>query len=85
MQICCIITWKSSFFHDAPKTLIIDALIREKAGFLMTRPKNPGLYDALLRLKAIFFRDTPKTFIFLALLCGKAGFLLMHQKLKCVC
>ena len=65
VQICCIFTWKSRFFHDTPKTLIIDAFIREKAGFLMTRPKNPGLFDALLRLKASILVTRKKRLYFL--------------------
>ena len=43
VQICCIIMWKSRFSHDAPKTFIFDALIRGKAGFLMTRQKGSHL------------------------------------------
>ena len=35
----CLITFRSRFSHDAPKTLIFDALIRRKACFLMTRQK----------------------------------------------
>ena len=46
--------WKSRFFHDAPKTLIFDALIRGKAGFLMTRPKTKFTFDALLHNVAGF-------------------------------
>ena len=33
----CIITLKSRFSHDAPKTLIFYAFLRGKAGFLITR------------------------------------------------
>ena len=43
VQICCIIAWKSSFSHDAPKTLIFDTLSRGKAGYLMTHPKGANL------------------------------------------
>ena len=39
VQICCLITFRSRFSHDAPKTLIFDALLRGKAGFLVTRQK----------------------------------------------
>ena len=47
--ICCIITLKSRFSHDTPKTLLFDALICGKAGFLMTRPKTKCTFDAFLR------------------------------------
>ena len=50
----CINTWKSRFSHDAPKTLIFDALIHGKAGFLMTRPKTMGTFYALLLFVAGF-------------------------------
>ena len=40
VQICCPITWKSRFSHDAPKLLIFDALLRGKAGFLMMHQKG---------------------------------------------
>ena len=33
-------TFRSSFSHDVPKTLIFDALLRFEAGFLMTRQKR---------------------------------------------
>ena len=36
------------------KTFIFDALIRGKAGFLMTRPKTRCKFDALLRFVAGF-------------------------------
>ena len=36
------------------KTFIFDALIRGKAGFLMTRPKTMCTFDALLRFVAGF-------------------------------
>ena len=41
--IWCIITWRSKFSHDTPKTLIFDALLCGKAGFLMTRQKGADL------------------------------------------
>ena len=47
-------TWKSRFYHDAPKTLIFDALIRVKAGFLMTPPKTKCTFDAILHFVAGF-------------------------------
>ena len=43
VQICCIITFRSRFSHHAPKTLIFDALLRGKAGFLMTCQKCTNL------------------------------------------
>ena len=40
VQICCIITFRSRFSHDAPKRCKFDSLIRGKAGFLKTQPKT---------------------------------------------
>ena len=54
MQICCIIKWKSRYSHDAPKSVLFDALICGKAGFLMTRPKTKCTLDALLHFVAGF-------------------------------
>ena len=59
-HIWCIITWKSRFYHHTPKTLIFDALIRRKAGFLMKRPKTKCTFDALIRKKACFLMTQPK-------------------------
>ena len=73
VQICCIITFRSRFSYDAPKRCKFDALIRGKAGFLMTQRKTKCTCDALLRY------DPPKA-IFDALLHGKAGFLMTRQK-----
>ena len=42
------------------KTLIYDALIRGKAGFLMTRPKTKCTFDALLRFVAGFLMTRQK-------------------------
>ena len=53
-----IITKKSSFSHNAPKTLIFDALIRRKAGFLARQ--NTLIFDALLRVKACFLMTRQK-------------------------
>ena len=50
----CIITFQSRFSHDTPKTLIFDAFLRGKTGFLMTWPKTKCIFDALLRFKAGF-------------------------------
>ena len=60
VQICCIITWKSRFSHDAPKTRLFDALIRGKAGFLMTRPKTKCTFEELLRFVAGFLMTRQK-------------------------
>ena len=60
VQICCIITWKSRFSHDVPKTPIFDALICGKAGFLMTQPKTKCTLDALLRFVAGFLMTRQK-------------------------
>ena len=53
VQICCLITWKSRFSHDAPKILIFDALLRGKAGFLMTRQKGANLLQCYVE-KQVF-------------------------------
>ena len=39
----CIVTFQSRFSHDAQNTLIFDALLRGKAGFLMIRQKSANL------------------------------------------
>ena len=52
--IWCIVTWKNRFSHDAPKRCKFVALLRGKAGFLMTWPKTKCIQDALLRFKAGF-------------------------------
>ena len=62
MYIWCIITFRSRFSHDATKTLIFDAVLSGKAGFLMTRQKRCKRI-ALLRDKAGFSGRT-KTLIF---------------------
>ena len=43
MQICCIITWKSRFSHDAPKRWKFVAFLSGKPGFLVTRQKGANL------------------------------------------
>ena len=82
--IWCIITFRSRLSHDAPKTLIFDAFLRGKAGFLMMRPKKECTFDALLRFiitfRGSFSLDAPKTLIFDAFLCVKADFLMTRQK-----
>ena len=52
--IWCIITRKSRFSHDVPKRCKFVALLRGKAGFLMTQPKAKCTFDALLRFVAGF-------------------------------
>ena len=47
VQICCIITWKSRFSHDALKRCKFVALQRVKAEFLMTQPWTKCIFDAL--------------------------------------
>ena len=46
-----------------PKTLIPVALIRGKAGFLMTRPKTKCTFDALLRFVAGFLMNAKNAYI----------------------
>ena len=60
VQICCIITLKSRFSYDVLKTLIFDAQIRRKAGFLMTRPKTKYTFDAFLHFVAGFLMTRQK-------------------------
>ena len=79
VQISCIITFGSRFSHDAPKRCKVYALIRGKAGFLMTQTKTKCTFDALLRFVAGFSHDAPKV-IFDALLHGNAGFLMTRRK-----
>ena len=93
---CCNITWKNRFSHDASKTFIFDALIRGKAGFFMTRPKPKCTFDAffvagfltknsyiccIITWKSRFSLEAPKRCKFAALLRGIAGFPMTHQKL----
>ena len=67
VQICCIITFQSRFSHDAPKSLIFifDALLRGKAGFLMTRQKGANLLHYYVSKQVFSWRA--KTLIFYAL------------------
>ena len=78
VYIWCIITFRSRFPHDASKTLIFDALLRGKAGFLMTPQKVQ--ICCLITWKSRFSHNAPKTLIFHILLRGKAGFLMTRQK-----
>ena len=72
MYIWCIITFRSRFSHDAPKTLIFDALLCGKAGFFMMRQKGANLmhYDVLKQV----FSWHAKHLIFDELLNGKSKF-----------
>ena len=62
-----------------PKTLKFDALLRGKAGFLVTRQKGAKLLHYYVEKQ--FFSWRAKTLKFDALLRGKAGFLVTCQKL----
>ena len=63
VQICCIITFRSRFSHDAPKTLIFDALLRGKAGFLMRCQKVQ--ICCIITYKNRFSHDAPKLLYFM--------------------
>ena len=54
---------KSRFSNDPPKTLILDALLRGKAGFIMMRPKTKCTFDALLRFVAGFIKRHQNSYI----------------------
>ena len=71
--ILCIITWKSRFSHDMPKTLIFDVLKRGKAGFLMTHQKLKCTFDAFLRLVAGFLLTRQNSYI-LCIITWKSRF-----------
>ena len=58
--ICCIITWKSRFSHEAPKRCKFVALLRVKAGFLMTQPRTKCIFDALLCFEEAFLMTRQK-------------------------
>ena len=62
VQICCLITWKSKFSHDAPKTLIFDALLRGKAGLLMSRQTGANLLQYYIS-KQVFSWHTKNSYI----------------------
>ena len=62
VYIWCIITFRSRFSHDATKTLIFDAVLSRKAGFLMTRQKWCKRV-ALLRDKAGLLRTHLNSYI----------------------
>ena len=79
VQICCIITWKSRFSHDAtPNKVYIWCIITLRSRFYMTR-QNSYIWCIITR-KSRFSHDTSKTLIFDSLLRRKAGFLMTRQK-----
>ena len=81
VQICCIITFRSRFSHDATvKKVYIWCIITFRSRFPHDAPKTL-IFDALLREKSRFSHDAQKRCKFDALLRGKAGFLMMCQKL----
>ena len=71
---------RSRFSHDAPNTFIFHALLRGKAGFLMTWRAKKVQICCIITFRSRFSHDAPKTLIFDALLLGKAGFLMTRQK-----
>ena len=81
MYISCIFTFRSMLSHDTTKTLIFDAFLRGKAGFLMTRQKVANLLYYYMEKQV--FPWHAKTPIFDALIRGKAGFLMTRRKTKC--
>ena len=54
LQICCIITWKSRFSHDATENKVCIWCITFRSRFSHYAPKTL-IFDALLRGKAGFF------------------------------
>ena len=68
-----VFSWRTKKFK-------LGALLREKAGFLMTQLKIKCKYDALLRGKEGFWMTHKKNLIFDALLRGKACFLMTRPK-----
>ena len=83
--ILCIITWKSRFSHDVPKTLIFDVLKRGKAGILMTRQKLKCTFDALLRFVAGFLLTRQKLLHFMHNYVEKQGFSWHAKKVQICC
>ena len=83
--ILCIITWKSRFSHDVPKTLIFDVLKRGKAGFLMTRRKLKCTFDPLLRFVAGFLLTRQKLLYFMNYYVEKQVFSWRAKKVQICC
>ena len=73
--------FRSSFSHDAPKTLIFDALLCVKADFLMMLEKGAHLLHFYAEKQV--FSCPAKTLVFDALIRGKAGFLVTRPKKEC--
>ena len=78
VQISCIITFRSRFSHDAPKTLIFDQYYVEKQVFSW-RAKKVQIC-CLIMWKSRFSHVAPKTLIFNALLRFEAVYLMTRQK-----
>ena len=83
--IWCINTWKSRFYHDTPKTLIFDALIRGKAGFLMTPPKTKCTFDAILHFVAGFLVTRQKLLYLMHYCVEKQVFSWRAKKVQICC
>ena len=83
--IWCINTWKSRFYHDTPKTLIFDALIRGKAGFLMTPPKTKCTFDAILHFVAGFLVTRQKLLYLMHYYVEKQVFSWCAKKVQICC
>ena len=77
--IWCIITWKSSFSHDAAKSANVLPYYVEKQVFSL-RAKNSYI-SCIITWKSKFSHDTPKRCKFVALLRFEVGFLVTRQKL----
>ena len=76
--------WKSRFFHDAPKTLIFDALIRGKAGF-HDATENKVYIWCIITLRSRFSRDAPKTLYLMHYYVEKQVFLWRTKKVQYCC
>ena len=59
MTIWCIVTFKSRFSHDTPKTFIFGALLCGKAGFLMMHQKLKYVYWCIITWRSSFSHGTP--------------------------
>ena len=79
----CIITWKSRFSHEVPKSANLLPYYVEKQVFSWHAKKVQICY--IITFRSRFSHDAPKTLIFDALLRGRAGFLMMRQKVQICC
>ena len=59
MTIWCIVTFKSRFSHDTPKTFIFGALLCGKAGFLMMHQKLKNEFWCIIMWRSSFSHGTP--------------------------